>query len=211
MMSVPAPSIGEAHPILGSTDVIIDVGHGGIDSGTLYGTIEEKTINLAIAKQIYGILSKKGYIVILNRVDDYALSEENHWLRTRNRHRKDLAQRTHLANEVKPKVLISLHVNWAARSSKNGAIVLHQKNRQSILLAQLLQKRLNAAYGAEEAPVYGKPFYLLNHSKIPSVIIEVGFITNDKDRQRMTSRKGQRLIAENIAASVLEYLAATTP
>ncbi|WP_248927444.1 N-acetylmuramoyl-L-alanine amidase family protein [Paenibacillus hamazuiensis] len=196
----------EAHPILGQTDVMIDVGHGGIDSGTKYGNLDEKDLNLQIAKLTYENLHKQGLAVLINRVDDYALSDENKWLRSYSRHRKDLAQRTHLANEVKPKAVISLHINWSPKPYKKGPLVLYQRNPQSILLAQLLQKQLNDACGTSELPVYGKPYYLLNHSKAPSVIVELGFITNEEDRTRLTTPQGQRLLADRIAAGVRQYL-----
>src|SRR4051812_3013824 len=84
-------------PLLPSADIMLDVGHGGIDSGTMIGKYEEKDMNLAIAKKTYKSLQKKGYHVIINRTEDYALSDDNTWSYG-GRHRKDLAQRSGLAN-----------------------------------------------------------------------------------------------------------------
>lgn len=200
------PNAISEHPVISNVDVIIDVGHGGIDGGTSYGQLLEKDINLAIAEKTYEALRKKGYIVLLNRSGDYALSSENLWLKSRSRHLKDLAQRSHLANEIRPEAMISLHVNSAKNSSKRGAILLHQKNEQSKRLAKHLQRSLNHLYGMDEKPFYGKTYYLLKHSLIPTVIVEMGFITNHQDREMLVQPVSQQAIADHIAIGLEQYL-----
>lgn len=194
------------NPIITNVDVLIDVGHGGIDSGTLYGEIYEKDINLEMARLTYELLRQKGKVVLMNRMEDYALSGENRWFRTRSRHLKDLAQRSHLANEIRPKSVVSLHVNWAAKSGKRGPVVLHQKSEASKLLATSLQTSLNQLYGTSGDVVYGKPFYLLKHIQVPTVIVEMGFISNAQDRAQMTEPKKQQKLAEAIANGIIHYL-----
>ncbi|SDD25566.1 N-acetylmuramoyl-L-alanine amidase [Paenibacillus sp. UNCCL117] len=200
------PEIKTDHPALSQMDIVIDVGHGGIDSGTTHGGILEKDINLTIAKLTYEQLRQKGYRVLINRVDDYALSGENMWLKSKSRHIKDLAQRAMLANEVKPKLVISLHVNAAKRASSRGALILHQKDERSKALALSLQTSLNEMYGIPNTPVYGRTYYLLNYSKSPTVIVEMGFLTNKEDRDWLTSQKGQQAVADRICAGVAGYL-----
>jgi N-acetylmuramoyl-L-alanine amidase len=141
----------------------------------------------------------------MNRMDDYALSGENLWQHSRSRHLKDLAQRSHLANEVKPKVMISLHVNSARRTSKRGPLLLHQKSEQSLLLAKSLQDSLNKLYGTHEEPVYGKTYYLLKNTMVPAVIVEMGFITNVEDREMLTRPDSQQKIADKIAEGIQQY------
>ncbi|PUA35687.1 N-acetylmuramoyl-L-alanine amidase [Paenibacillus elgii] len=200
------PELKSANPAISSVDVLIDVGHGGIDGGTSYGDLLEKDINLTIAKKTYETLRRKGYVVLMNRMDDYALSGENLWLKSRSRHIKDLAQRSHLCNEIKPKIMISLHVNSARHSSKRGAIVIHQIKPQSEQLAKSVQAALNALYGTSDEPVPSRTFYLLKYSKAPTVIVEMGFITNAEDRRMLTEAQSQLRIAEAIAAGVEQYL-----
>lgn len=106
-------------PLLPSADIILDVGHGGIDSGTMVGKYEEKDMNLAIAKKTYKSLVKKGYRVIINRTEDYALSDDNTWSYG-GRHRKDLAQRSGLANTINPRMMLSLHINWSKNRTHAG-------------------------------------------------------------------------------------------
>ncbi|AFC32738.1 putative N-acetylmuramoyl-L-alanine amidase [Paenibacillus mucilaginosus 3016] len=200
------PEIRADHPALSQTDILIDVGHGGVDGGTVYGDILEKNINLEIARRTYDALRGSGYTVLLNRVGDYALSSDNHWLNSRSRHLKDLAQRSHLAKEVSPKVMISLHVNSAKNSSKRGALLIHQKGKESRKLALCLQEALNPLYGTDTEPVYGRSYYLMKHVKAPSVIVEMGYLTNEEDRRLLLDAASQQKIAERIAAGVRTYL-----
>jgi N-acetylmuramoyl-L-alanine amidase len=193
-------------PFFSSVDVLIDVGHGGVDSGTLYGELYEKDVNLEIARLTYALMREKGINVMIDRIDDYALSGENLWLNSRSRHRKDLAQRSHLANEIHPKTVISLHVNWSKNSAKRGPLILHQKNEASKQLAQQLQHSLNSMYGTSNKAVVGKPYYLLKHVNSPAVIVEMGFISNDRDREQMTRPEKQMLLAQAIIAGVEAYL-----
>jgi N-acetylmuramoyl-L-alanine amidase len=78
------PEIKTDHPVITNVDVLLDVGHGGIDGGTSFGDLLEKDINLSIAKKTYDSLQRNGFVVLMNRMDDYALSGENLWLRSQN-------------------------------------------------------------------------------------------------------------------------------
>lgn len=198
----PAAAIPES---IQPVDVLIDVGHGGIDSGTFYQDIYEKEINLQVGKLLYELMRKKGYQVVLNRDGDYALSDDNTWLKNPSRHKRDLAQRRHLAKVISPQVMVSLHVNHSDNPRKSGALVLYQKNNQSYLLAKLLQEELNNVYQAKTVPQHGRTYYLLRHSICPTVIVEMGFISNPRDRKWLTDPKQQMVIASAIEAAISEY------
>lgn len=187
-------------------DIVIDAGHGGVDGGTSYQDIYEKDINLQVGKLLYQSLKEKGYRVVLNRTEDYALSDENRWLRNPSRHLRDLAQRKHLAIALVPQMMISLHVNWSSSSAQRGPIVLYQQNDQSYFLASLLQHSLNHLYKTNGRPIKGKTYYVLKHTVCPTVIVEMGFISNTNDRYRLTNADKQKEIAEAIARAAEEYL-----
>ncbi|WP_240644310.1 N-acetylmuramoyl-L-alanine amidase family protein [Paenibacillus paeoniae] len=187
------------------TTVIIDVGHGGIDGGASHGATLEKDINLVIASKLYLILRSQGVPAIMNRTGDYALSEENRWHNTRSRHRKDLSQRRQLTEEIGSELLVSLHVNAARNHSKRGPLVLHQEAGESALLAFCLQDALNRQQAAATLPRLGEPFYLLRRVDQPSVIIEMGFISNAEDRAMLTDAAKQNEIAHAIASGIRQY------
>ncbi|SEG34898.1 N-acetylmuramoyl-L-alanine amidase [Paenibacillus sp. UNC499MF] len=205
--TVPPKDASRTNSHINPPDVLIDVGHGGIDGGAVHGSLLEKDINLAVAKQTYQLLTKAGYRVVLNRDKDYALSDDNKWLNNRSRHIRDLAQRMQMANDLKPKLLISLHVNSSFVRSKKGPYVLHQNNAGSLFLATQIQERLNALSGTRHLPIHGKTYYLLKRAQSPAVIVEVGFITNAEDRTRMTSDEGRQKIAAAIRDAVAAYIA----
>jgi N-acetylmuramoyl-L-alanine amidase len=191
---------------ISEVDVLIDVGHGGIDGGTSHGDLLEKHLNLLIAKQLYEKLRASGLQVALNRTTDYALSDDNYWLGSRSRHLRDLAQRKLLMDALKPKLTVSLHTNWAKHSSARGPGLLYQFNQPSYIAAHLLAGRLNELYGTKEVPYVGKTFYLLKRTHTPAVIIEMGYISNESDRAMLTRTEGQKKIAEAIASAILDYL-----
>lgn len=194
-----------AHHAFPKAVILIDAGHGGIDGGTSYKEVLEKNINLEIGRRLYLLLRSEGYRAVLNRTGDYALSEENRWLKSRSRHMKDLAQRERLSEDLKTSIVVSLHVNWSKNSSRQGPIVLHQDEGRSALLAACLQEPLNDLYGTSWHAQLGKPFYLLNHIEVPAVIIETGFISNSRDRDFLTAPRGQMKIAQAIAAGISRY------
>jgi N-acetylmuramoyl-L-alanine amidase len=189
-----------------TVDVLIDVGHGGIDGGTSYGGLLEKHLNLAVGLRLYEHLCALGVRAALNRTHDYAPSDDNTWLGSRSRHHRDLAQRKLLIDALQPKLTISLHTNWANHTSIRGPGILYQANPPSFIAARLLADRLNRLYGTSSIPYVGKTLYLLNHPKPPVVIVEMGFISNPADRAMLTEANGQQQITEAIASAVIDYL-----
>ncbi|URN93081.1 MAG: N-acetylmuramoyl-L-alanine amidase [Candidatus Pristimantibacillus lignocellulolyticus] len=189
-----------------TTAVIIDAGHGGIDGGASYQNILEKDINLAVAKKLYAILQSNGIPTILNRTDDYALSDENDWHKTSSRHLKDLSQRMGLTREIEHVIFISLHVNATTNTRANGPLVLHQHTGESALLANNIQAPMNDLFGTSKHVVPVKTFYLLKFIKTPAVLVELGFISNAADRERLVTSSEQSKIASAIASGVLQYL-----
>ncbi len=194
-----------AEKIYPPVDVLIDVGHGGVDTGTSYGRIYEKDINLAVGQLLYDQLSQAGYHVVLNRVSDYSLSDDNHWLHIQSRHKRDLAQRAGLAHELAPKIMISLHVNWINNPIERGPLVFYQKDNRSIFLARLLQESLNKIYDTSENPLRGGNLFLLNNTTCPTAIVEIGYISNPKDRELLVSTQHQKKLARTIKTAVDTY------
>jgi len=186
--------------------VLIDAGHGGIDGGAHYGDVLEKDINLRVAKRLYLVLRSQGVPAVLNRTGDYALSDDNRWHPSRSRHQRDLSQRRGLTDEIDVRLLVSLHVNWSRNPSASGPLVLHQDEGRSALLAAFLQDALNREYGSRKLPKVGRPYYLLNLVKRPSVIVELGFLSSPDDRAKLTDPRWQQRLAEAVAAGIRQYV-----
>lgn len=194
------------HPAFPKEVVLIDVGHGGIDGGTSFQKIVEKDINLNIALKVFMLLKSKGYHAVLNRSNDYALSDDNKWLHSSSRHLRDLAQRKELSRQIPTLLVVSLHVNWGKSPTKKGPLVLHQNEGRSYLLADAIQQQLNPLYGTDRQIKLGKPFYILKYIQDPAVIVETGFLSNPEDRAMLTNPRQQLVIAESITAGIMDYL-----
>ncbi|WP_239615389.1 N-acetylmuramoyl-L-alanine amidase family protein [Cohnella mopanensis] len=195
------PNVKRALP---TADVIIDAGHGGIDSGTHWKDVLEKDINLAISRKLYLLLRSKGIKVILNRTGDYALSDDNRWHLTRSRHRRDLSQRRGLSDEIGSSIFVSIHVNWS-KGKKRGPLVIHQDEGRSAMLASFIQINLNQQQNRFRLPQVANKYYLLNRVQVPSVIVETAFLNDPGDRAMLTSIPGQNRLAAAIASGIESY------
>lgn len=203
-LALPFAGSPPARHALPAADVLIDAGHGGIDGGTHNGDIMEKDINLAISRKLYLILKSRGMHAVLNRTGDYALSDDNRWLRS-SRHQRDLSQRKGLASDIGAGVFVSVHVNWSKRKNVHGPLVLHRMEARSALLASLIQDSLNERQHTNIPPLAGDQFYVLKKAGPPSVIVETGFISNPDDLKMLTDSAGQTAIATAIADGIAAY------
>jgi N-acetylmuramoyl-L-alanine amidase len=215
--------------------VLIDPGHGGRDTGCLFGrNIQEKDIVLRVAKLLARKLKKDiGCEVLLTRTGDTFLP---------------LERRTAIANMEKVDLFVSLHVNahrnkriWGietyflnmatdetsvmvaarenATSEKNisdlqtilNDLMLNTKIHESSRLAQEIQKRIVFRVSRSYKPyrslgVKQAPFYVLIGAQMPSVLVEMGFLTNARERKRLLSNKYQEAMAEGIFEGIRGYI-----
>lgn len=186
-------------------DVIIDIGHGGVDGGTFYGNILEKNLNLAIGSKLFSILEDRGYKVGVTRLQDYALSDDSSFEWIRKRHIRDLKQRWLIAQSLKPKVFISIHINYSANKGARGPIILHQRRAESFLLAELIQDELNQLTKTEKKAKATHRYYLLEKVTSPTLIAEVGFISHANERTKLQDEKYQLHIATKMANAIEKY------
>lgn len=192
-------------PKLLNYDVIIDVGHGGIDSGTFYGTLLEKNLNLAFGLQLYHELKNMGYQVGITRMHDYALSDDYKAQRIRSRHQRDLTQRKLIGEGLRPKLFISLHVNYSSYKAARGPVIIYQKKGTSYLFAQLLQHYLNDIANKSQSSIPSSKYFLLQSVKSPTLIAEVGYISHPQERMLLQQPAYQKQVAQTIARAVEDY------
>lgn len=158
--------------------IIIDAGHGGNDMGANRNGIYEKDIVLNIGKEIQKFNSSQDqYEVILTREDDTY---------------SQLADRTALINKLNPEMVISLHVNSSAdpKSTQHGQEIYTQNTEASKNLAERISRKFNVQKIEE------KNLHVLRESKVPAILMELGFINNANDLEYLTSEKGQKEIAQ---------------
>ncbi|SIT26110.1 N-acetylmuramoyl-L-alanine amidase family protein [Chryseobacterium gambrini] len=167
--------------------IIVDAGHGGNDMGANRYGIYEKDIVLNIGKEIQKFNnSQDEYEVILTRDNDTY---------------SQLSDRTTLINKLNPEMVISLHVNSSPKpqSTEQGAELYTQNTEGSKKLADRISKKFNTLKIEE------KNLHILRESKAPTVLMELGYINNTKDREYLTSEKGQKEIAQKFSEIFREY------
>lgn len=187
--------------------VVIDPGHGDrlsakapIDPGAVSGKIYEKDIALAVANQLRSKLQAKTDVieaVYLTREGD--IGE----LRPR------LRWRVAIAKEKKANIFVSLHLDAAGASASGQSVLYHPsyKNSKSLASSISAQAKVIKTRGAKSRD----NLYVINLSRFgpetkASVLIELGFITNDTDRSSCQTRGGE--IADEITEGIVSFVQA---
>ncbi len=190
--------------------VIVDAGHGGFDGGTSTDDgIPEKDINLDISLYLDEFLRLYGFNTILTRCDDYSL--ENEGLNTiRQKKTSDIHNRLKVTEENPNSIFISIHQNHFTDSKYSGMQVFYSGNfsETSSLLAQNIQEctvSLLQPHNERQIKKCGTSVYLIYNAKIPSCLVECGFLSNFDEAQKLKTTEYQRKIAYCIATGILNY------
>ena len=181
--------------------ITIDPGHGGRDAGTSYGKIYEKDLNLAISKVLKNVLEEKGATVYMIREDDSDLSSK--WDRAKKR--GDLYRRILKIQENKSDLYLSIHINYHYYSSVSGAEVLyHPINPDNLILAESIMDEVKNNLNTNRK-VIKTNLYLYSNTRVPGVLIECGFISNQNERYLLQKKSYQEKLASSITKGVENY------
>ena len=180
--------------------IVLDAGHGGKDGGTSVNGIYEKDINLEIVLLLKDELIKMGANVILTRDGDYDLSSPN----INHRKKSDFDNRINLINNSNADLYLSLHINYLSEKKYYGAQVFYTKGNE--LIANILQQSFNSFLQSpmSEKKV-GDSIYMYEKLKVPGVLIECGFLSNDKERALLISSDYQKRIVNAIVKALVNY------
>jgi len=177
--------------------VVIDAGHGGWDPGMVSGKVDEKDINLQIAKKVQAHLELGGATVIITRVDDSDLSKSKSG---------DMAVRRHIANASGADIFVSIHQNAFGKSSVHGAQVFYfNESDNSKKLAEAIQSTLVsfADPGNRFKARANSNYYVLKQTTMPAVLVECGFLTNPSEKARLLTDVYQEKIAWAIYTGIV--------
>ncbi|MBY0360214.1 MAG: N-acetylmuramoyl-L-alanine amidase [Candidatus Obscuribacterales bacterium] len=172
--------------------VVLDAGHGGSDPGAQRGSVQEKELTLAITKKLERYLQSRGMKTIMTRNDDTFIS---------------LEERVRITNSSAPDAFVSVHINSLETNSAIQGIETYYQTEQSRPLADKIHQSLVSELGVPNRSVRKARFYVVNHTPIPAVLAEVGFISNKDERNKLISSDYQERIAEAIGQGVMLYLA----
>ena len=183
--------------------IVVDAGHGGYDDGAIaYDGSKEKEIALAVSKYLELYLDYEQYDVIMTRdSDEVDWSSDNV---------EDLAARSKIANESGGLLFVSLHCNDSDIADASGdEIYVYFEQEESYKLAEKVNNQLkNLPLQNREMKDAGEyPLQVLADNKIPSIIIEMGFLSNQADTDYLNSEEGQKEMAYYITQGNKDYVA----
>ena len=187
---------------LQDTIIMVDPGHGGRDSGTYYGKIYEKDINLEISKALEEELTKNGAIVYMTRTRDIDLSS----IYDSAKKRGDLYRRLLKIKETKSDLYISIHINWYQNTSMKGAEVLYNSiNENNEKLAKSIMKEFKTDLGSTRT-IKTTDLYMYRNTTTPGVLVECGYLSNPTERTLLQQENYQKKLAKSITNGIINYL-----
>lgn len=200
-------TLAERAPVTDRKCVIIDAGHGGIDSGTVAPDGEyESTINLQIALRLEGVLQLLGVDTVMIRTTDTSIHTQGNTIAAQKV--SDLKMRVKIVNQTDNAILISIHQNYYSDSRYSGAQVFYSPFGESQALAKELQAELVNSLnpGSNRECKQGDGIYLLQNIKKTGVIIECGFLSNYEESAKLQDGKYQQKLSAVIASVCSRYL-----
>ncbi len=187
---------------LQNTIIMVDAGHGGRDSGTYYGDILEKDINLEIAKELEKELTKYGTIVYMTRKRDVDLSS----IYDSAKKRGDLYRRLLLIKEKKCDLYISIHINWYDDNTLRGAEVLYNSiNKENKVLAQSIMNRFKKELDSNRN-IKTTDLYMYRNTTTPGVLVECGYLSNPTERKLLQKEEYQKRLAKTITKGIIDFM-----
>ena len=143
-----------------------------------------------MSERVAAILKSKGYKVALTRVDDTYVG---------------LQERCDFTEVENPEIFVSIHVNSAVATEPSG-IETHYYHENSVELAEIIQRHLIKNIDSKNRGILKSKFYVINHTDVPAVLVETGFISNPEERSELVTDKRKQDTAKAIADGIMEYL-----
>jgi len=162
-----------------------------LDVGATREGIYEKDINFEVANNLKKYLESKGVKVLVTRDTDVKIP---------------LLERTTMANEAKCDLFVSVHVNSAKNPDVSG-IETHWYKPNSQTFAKIVHNNVTLGLDGYDRGIIQSQFYVINHTVMPAVLVEIGFISNCRERCDMIKEQRKNATAKYIGNGILLYLA----
>jgi N-acetylmuramoyl-L-alanine amidase len=179
--------------------VCIDPGHGGPDPGAVLSAdgIQEKKVNLGVAKRVAAYLRRADVQAVLTRDTDKELV-------TGLDSAAELGARAKVANDAKADYFLSIHCNAATSPEAEGfEVFCYPGSIVGTVLANRVAHSYGIASGLPCRRVEGANFQVLRNTAMPAALIELGFLTNKTDCALLKEPAFQDKIALGIAFGIL--------
>ncbi|WP_114570051.1 N-acetylmuramoyl-L-alanine amidase [Exiguobacterium flavidum] len=174
--------------------VVLDAGHGGSDNGSSGSGLGEKRVTFEVTRRVAEILY--GQVdVQLTRFADIRMGASQV---------EDLRTRLEMTNAVAAETFVSIHANAHTSVTAAGIETFYSSNGKSYMLGKSIHDRMIAAFpAAKDRGVKTEAFYVIHATPRPSVLIELGFLTNPTDSARFYSETELNKYARAIADGIL--------
>lgn len=195
--------------------VILDAGHGGHDSGAVGRLGREKDFTLDVVKRAKTLLEQRGFQVLLTRSTDVFIP---------------LERRSAFANKHSNAIFISVHFNKSKTGGGTGIETFclaprgvpsmdeesvtvnamrnypgHARDPENILLATALHSSLLRYCPLPDRGIKRARFHVVRETKIPSVLLEGGFLDHSLDARMVASAAFRQRMAMAIAEGVTRF------
>ena len=190
----------------GGHTFVIDPGHGGEDPGCVSGKHIEKTINLSVSLYLADFLSLCDHGVVLTRTDDRLLYYEGQESRKKF---YDLRNRLDIAENSPGGVYVGVHVNKFPVSKYRGLQTFYSDNTSaSESLAAYIQESSRLLDPQNERGIKpdGDTIFILEKIRVPAVLVECGFISNNEEAEMLEDKNYQKRLAFAVFCGIMRWL-----
>lgn len=177
--------------------IALDAGHGGSDTGAIGPTgVTEKGVTLRVAKALQRLLQAEGATVLMTRTTDTEVSPK----KANASDVEELQARCDVGNDGNADIFISMHMDSFTNSTPSGTTGYYytKGSKASQRLAQYVSEGVVTALGTGNRGTKSCNFYVVKHTDMPATLVEMAFISNDKEEKLMNSEAGINRAAEGI-------------
>lgn len=193
--------------------IFLDPGHGGKDPGAQYLGLKEKDLNLQVSQQLKTKLESLGYKVIMSRSSDVYLDF--------------ITERSRMSNETNADMFISIHFNATGHGLDSGEdgiqtytylptgnipSVINKKwhdnptrLKYSYKLGSYIHQSVLATTHAKDAGLLAKSFAVLRETNKPAVLLELGYMDDSKESQKIRTKEYQQKLVDGIVQGIQQY------
>ncbi|MCM3715465.1 N-acetylmuramoyl-L-alanine amidase [Alkalihalobacillus oceani] len=173
--------------------IVVDPGHGGRDPGAGAHGVREKDVVLNVGLKLKRKLEAAGATVVMTRSSDTFI---------------ELSQRVAIANNRNADAFVSIHGNSAGSSSASGTETYWHVNysgAESKRLATAIQSEMIKTLNTRDRGVKEGNFQVIRNTKMPSVLVELGFLTNQAEAKRLATDAFQESAADAIYQGTVNF------
>lgn len=158
----------------------------------------EKDLNLQVAQKVQKLMDEAGIEIVMTREDDNVPTAK----------KKDLEERIQLINSTNPTLALCIHQNSYPDAAIKGAQVFYYTpSEEAKEAATIVQEELRTVDPSNTRAIKANDtYYMLKNTKVPTIIVECGFLTNPEEAEKLTNEEYQDQLAKAICDGIIKWL-----